>query len=125
MNNVTRRHSILGSIAALIVAPTVVKANSETGYSPTSVFARHPRHRPLDCYYPARRIEGGENDGEVWYLDCFHYSTAESAKIAAATFLSMNPTPFDKATTFKQTGTSVNQVDYVTVSPEKWPLPLL
>lgn len=52
MNSIVRR-SILGSIIAMIVTPTIAKAKTGGVRRPASVFGRHPRDEVLDCYHPA------------------------------------------------------------------------
>lgn len=127
MINITRRHSILGSILgslALTIEPTVTRANDDKRGHPESIFARHPRHKDLDCHYPAFRTGDGGEDSEVWYIDSFGCKTAQEAKNLSSALLSMSPCPFYRTTLFKATGSVTNIVDYVTVPPEKWPLPL-
>ena len=109
------RRSILGSMVALVATPIIAHArDDEKGMRPDYIFARHPRHRALDCYHPAMR----NLDGEVWYTDSIGCWTAEEAKDMAVAFLAMKPSPFYRMTRSKATGPTVVQIDYIARAQE-------
>lgn len=79
---------------------------------PAFVIGCHPRHIELDCFHPALRVEGGQQDGEIWYLDCIRCSTSKEAENMSSCLLAMNPSPFDRATKIKAEYLLVNIVEY-------------